>query len=648
MWRSDHAMNMSPDVGQAVEPDATQRFCGRPRSERGAKAVRIGTVMTMLAGGLFVTGLGTWAVHRTVEDGIRAYRAEIEATVVQAVRREADDAIGMVNAAATFLAAVPDATPDMFERFGAAWAIQVGASPAVRALAYAVRVDRPVLPDFRQQARADEVAGRRTGYPQFDLFPAGDRPRYFPAWLVEPAAARPGVYGYDLASDAARLAAAEAAARSGQARMSRPVVLSQDQGQGETSCLILAPVFAGPASTPADIDDPRLLGFAAIGFSPGRAIIDALREADLLDSGIAVAITDIGSGGDEALPLFSTTEGFPAAARVAARDHIDTDLTVAGRTWRITIDAEAHGPFGASPVLASMVFMVGVAFTVALAMLVRRVLNSQALMTVRVEQATRSLRQTAVDLARSRDEAQLADSAKTDFLARVSHELRSPLTPILGFSEMIRDGVMGPIGTPVYREYAGDIHASGTHLLAIVNDLLDLSRLEAGCHTLQEQTIDAIGLIKELVRFSAARAQAAGLMIGYAPEPGVKALLLHADPRLVRQMIENLISNAMKFTQAGGDVHVGASMAADGSPVLFVRDSGIGMTADQIAHARKPFAQVENVLQRQHEGAGLGLALVDGMIRMHGGWFQIDSAPGLGTTARLIFPRARLCMALEP
>ena len=297
--------------------------------------------------------------------------------------------------------------------------------------------------------------------------------------------------------------------------------------------------------------------------------------------------------------------------------------------------------------LAMMIFAVGLAFTAALAALVNRVLDSQTLMATRVEEATHSLRLTAADLRRSRDEANAANSAKTEFLARMSHELRSPLTPILGFSEMIRDSIMGPVGSPVYRDYAESIHKSGSHLLAIVNDLLDLSKLESGRQTLQEGIIDPGELITDLIRLNASATDSAGLNLIDTTNHDAADLTLLADPRLVQQMAQNLLSNALKFTPSGGRVTISISRSSDGCPVLTVTDTEIGMTSDEIERARQPFAQIENVLHRQHEGAGLGMALVEGMMRLHGGRFDVDSAPGVGTTARLVFPASRARLAIQ-
>ena len=641
-------MSVSSDMGRTASRGYGLFAPRAPRPRRRVPAARAVTLAAIITIGLLVSALGTWAIYLTASEGERARAAELETAIVQAIRSEAEDAVGLAMGAATFLTAVPDVSADAFSRFAAAWRVPVGSSPAVRALAYVRKVRSSDLPAFENRVREAHAGGLRAGYPAFDLFPRWDRPVYFPAWLVEPVAARHGVYGYDLGSDPARLAAATEAAGTGMARMSQPIVLSQDMHHQETSSLILAPVYAPGATAPVSIDNPLLLGFAGVGFSPGRALVAALSGQALDEGDIGVSITDVGQTAAEtaaetdAMLLFSTRPGPSAAGTVGTANLIEADLTVAGRTWRISIDPGSNGLLGEPGLLALMILAVGLAFTAALAALVNRVLDSQTLMATRVEEATHSLRLTAEDLRRSRDEAYAANSAKTEFLARMSHELRSPLTPILGFSEMIRDSVMGPIGSAIYRDYAESIHKSGSHLLAIVNDLLDLSKLEAGRQSLQEAIIDPVELVTDLVQLNASAVNAAGLALVNTTERGAEDLRLLADPRLVQQMVQNLISNSMKFTPTGGRVTISVGYSAEGCPTLSVHDTGIGMTADEVERARQPFAQIENVFHRQHEGAGLGISLVEGMMHLHEGQLDIESSPGAGTTARLVFPTSRV------
>ncbi|MDJ0948384.1 MAG: PAS domain S-box protein [Alphaproteobacteria bacterium] len=238
------------------------------------------------------------------------------------------------------------------------------------------------------------------------------------------------------------------------------------------------------------------------------------------------------------------------------------------------------------------------------------------------------------------EHAQAASRAKSEFLANMSHELRTPLNAIIGFSEMMKGELLGPLGDDNYRQYAHDIHESGSHLLSLINDILDLSKIEAGKFELEEATIDIGRSIAASVRLIRPRAEEAGLKLMIDVSPGLPAL--SADERALKQILLNLLSNAVKFTPRGGTVTVAASVDADGRPSISVSDSGIGMAEDELATAMSSFGQIDSTYTRQHQGTGLGLPLVKALVELHGGQFQLDSAPGKGTTATARLPAARI------
>ena len=227
-----------------------------------------------------------------------------------------------------------------------------------------------------------------------------------------------------------------------------------------------------------------------------------------------------------------------------------------------------------------------------------------------------------------------ADSAKTTFLAHMSHELRTPLNAILGFSELIRDAHLGPLPER-YRSYAEDIHRSGQHLLALVNDVLDLSRVESGRLDLQPEPVDLASEIEGAVSLVAQRADAHSITIEQHVARDLP--LLHADPLRLRQILINLLTNAVKFTPDGGRVTIDA-VAVARSVRITVADTGIGMSPQEIALALEPFRQARRLSRRPREGSGLGLPLAKALVESHGGMLMIDSEPEVGTRITLLLP----------
>lgn len=240
---------------------------------------------------------------------------------------------------------------------------------------------------------------------------------------------------------------------------------------------------------------------------------------------------------------------------------------------------------------------------------------------------------------RAVEEASSANRAKSEFLAAVSHELRTPLNAVIGFSEMIKDEMLGEIGNDQYVVYAEDIHRSGSHLLSIINDILDISRIEAGNRELNEEEISLNEIVESTLRMMRGRSEAVSQDLR-AIVPDELPFML-ADNRAIKQILVNLLTNAMKFSDDGATITVSARLAATGGLELSVADTGIGIPPDVLERVTEPFYQVDSSLSRKFEGTGLGLPLVNSLVELHGGRLSIQSELGTGTTVRCRFPSAR-------
>lgn len=254
----------------------------------------------------------------------------------------------------------------------------------------------------------------------------------------------------------------------------------------------------------------------------------------------------------------------------------------------------------------------------------------------KIDSRTLETRLLELELAASTE----ANRAKSQFLANMSHELRTPLNAVIGFSEIIRDQSLGPAAVANYRDYANDIHLAGEHLLRIINDVLDVSKIEAGKLELHESETDIRAIAQAGVKLMSQSAFESGVDLVVAVPPDLPMLMV--DELRIRQVLLNLLSNAVKFSQRGGTVTVGAAVRPDRGVAVWVADTGIGMSETEVTTALKPFRQVMNSLSRTHNGIGIGLTLVDGIVSLHGGQMELTSAPGQGTTVTVTFPRERV------
>lgn len=267
--------------------------------------------------------------------------------------------------------------------------------------------------------------------------------------------------------------------------------------------------------------------------------------------------------------------------------------------------------------------------------MLRRLSRHRTALALRVEELDRARQ----DLAAARDEAEAANLAKTAFLAHMSHELRTPLNAVIGMAETLKAEVFGPLG-PKQMEYAGDIAGAGSHLLELINDLLDLARIEAGEATLDEETVSVDDIVRPAISIVSARARKAGHVL-HLMTPS-RPVAVSCDSRKMRQVLINLLGNSVKFTPDGGRISLVVRLMPDRSLTFTVTDNGPGMRPEEIPEALKPFRRVESdPLVRRKEGTGLGLAIVASFIRLHDGTLDIASRPGDGTRITCHLPARR-------
>jgi len=242
------------------------------------------------------------------------------------------------------------------------------------------------------------------------------------------------------------------------------------------------------------------------------------------------------------------------------------------------------------------------------------------------------------DEARRRAEA--ANLAKSRFLATMSHELRTPLNAILGFSEIMKDEVLGAMTNKNYRSYAEDIHGSGQHLLNLINEILDLSRIEAGRHELHEEPLFLDDVVEECGTMMKVRAKAKSISLHHTHEPDLPRVW--ADERALRQVMLNLMSNAVKFTPVGGEVRIMVGPTSDGGQYVSIKDNGPGIPEEEIPTVLEAFGQGTHAIKTAEPGTGLGLSIVQALVNMHDGKFGLKSKPGEGTEVTVTLPRARV------
>jgi two-component system, cell cycle sensor histidine kinase PleC len=254
------------------------------------------------------------------------------------------------------------------------------------------------------------------------------------------------------------------------------------------------------------------------------------------------------------------------------------------------------------------------------------------------------LEQAKANSDEARRRAEEANLAKSRFLATMSHELRTPLNAILGFSEVMKNEIFGPHTAPSYQEYSVDIHSSGQHLLMLINEILDLSRIEAGRYELHEEAVNLAYIVEDCRHMMGLRAKAKQQIIKEAVDPTLPRLW--ADERAVRQIVLNILSNAIKFTPQGGEISIKVGWTSSGGQYFSIKDTGPGIPEEEIPIVMSSFGRGSLAIKTAEQGSGLGLPIVKGLVDLHHGHFQLKSAPREGTEVFVTFPANRVMNAL--
>ena len=497
---------------------------------------------------------------------------------------------------------------------------------AVGAVAFDRLVRREDLPQFEAQVRADTTLSE-SGYPDFAVFPPGDSEVLYVIDYVEPERATRGIYGFDIGSNPERRAAVEKARDTG-ALVATPGV---EFLNGENGVLLFQPVYTGGAD-PVEIDErrERFAGVIAAGFQ-----MDTLLAAVPVPPGAELTLVDAGAIDDITATSSILAGAGSSPADNAGRFNLENPIQVADRNWIVAV-SELEAGFGdpSADVLSRILLALGLVIAVAVAIAGYVVMNSRQKATAKAWSATAHLVAQADELRTARDRALESDRLKTSFLANMSHELRTPLNAVIGLGGILANESAGPLN-PKQLAYAETIAGSGGHLLELIDDLLDLARIEAGKEELSLVAVDIYEMLSESVDI--VRPNFTNGTIQLVENPSEQPLTVEADERRLRQVVLNLLSNAVKFTPPGGQVVVEATRA-DGVAEITVRDTGIGIAPEDLEVIFTPFRQIEGDLSRKHGGTGLGLALSQRIVEMHGGGISVESELGTGSTFRIAIP----------
>ncbi len=492
----------------------------------------------------------------------------------------------------------------------------------------------PMMQTTQLEALNQGVVGRLRdrnglGYPDWKPIQASGQEFYLPVVYAAAPRGVPSAVGYDLATDGVRVQTALEARRTRKVLMTSPVVLSEDRDEDYHSVLLLAYTDKGnlgfrSVGPPGD-EFPTMI---AIGYTPGKHL-DALFKT-LNDLEFRISVTDI-TVAEQPVPVFANR-----GASSAELIH-ESRIRFSGRVWSIRFEKAVPSLFSITPTLTYGSYFLGCAIILFLGYVARRVVLNEAYLEDRVAARTAEVEEAQEKLNQALVDAEQANQAKSEFLATMSHEFRTPLNAILGFSEVIHHQTFGPVGSERYSQYAEDIHKSGQHMLQLVNDILDLSAIEAGALEMRMEPLDVYRIMEDIGPICQEIAHGKDIRVLQRVGDDVPRIL--ADERAVKQIVMNLVSNAVKYSASGSEVEI-AAVQRENWVEVHVCDSGEGIAKERVERLLKPFVRGETNPHVSHDGAGLGLSIVNLLVSRHKGKLQIDSVLGEGTSVIVSFPMA--------
>jgi signal transduction histidine kinase len=532
----------------------------------------------------------------------------------------------------------------------------IKAFPGIESLQWIPYVPHDKRAAYEEKAQSDGLFGfsiseRNSGT---GLVRAAERPAYFPIYYVEPTDGNEGLLGFDMATIPVVLEALERARDAASLTVTQEMAITIGDEVRRT-VMAIEPVYRG-RSVPASEDGRRtaLKGFV-VGMVDAASILDTTVGLYTTPAWLDMYLYDDSARADGGLMHYRPSQlrrsqSWPITLGEVKRGrHESVDHEIGDHSWSIVVaPVPGTGNFetGRTPY---GVAAFGVVLTLILANYFVTQRNRRRLIEEKVAERTSELsaanrslanevqerKRVARALRNAKEEAEVANHAKSGFLAMISHELRTPLNAIIGFSEILSEQMFGPLGSTKYSGYVKDIANSGQHLLGLINNILDLTKVEANEFNLRRQTMNLAEAAEEVLRLFDSQARAAAQLIELDLEDPLPAL--HADPSAIRQILINLVSNALKFTPDGGLIALSAKLDGDGRLTISVSDNGIGIPQEHIDGVFQPFSQVDSSLARKYEGTGLGLPLTKSLVQLHGGTIRIESVPRHGTTVFVTF-----------